>query len=65
MSYHYGQLELSPTRGFLEWYRTHLQIIPLDRWESRGVYTPIPTLLLLRASPETCERYFSDTVYPV
>ena len=52
MSYHYGQLELSPTRGLLEWYRTHLKITLLDRWESRGVYTPIPTLLLLRASPE-------------
>lgn len=43
MSYHYGQLELSPTRELLEWYRTHLKIIPLDRRESQGVYTQIPT----------------------
>ena len=42
MSYHYGQLELSPARGLSEWYRTHLKLIALDRRESQGVYTRIP-----------------------
>lgn len=37
MSYHYGQLGLSPARGLPESYRTHLKLIVLDRRESRGV----------------------------
>lgn len=52
MSYHYGQLGLSPARGLPESYRTHLKLIVLDRRESRGVIHHSYQLLLWRASPE-------------
>lgn len=59
MSYHYGQLDLSPARGLSESYRTHLKLIALDRRESWGVYTPIPISYfcgeLLPRTYEPCE----------